>query len=327
MIKPSSSGFRAIATDHSGAGMRIAVRWLLIATLCVGAGACAGSSISPSPEPPARTETTDGRFHLTFEMPKTTWRASETIEGEATLTLSGNDTVAISGSSALFGFAFDSADGTRHIVPIWPADCYPRTLDHGNPMTQTLAGKSGDGWTTAELSDPLLHLTHGDWTITAVSQFSDGSGCATVPHNLTASVPIHVAPDGKTRPPLDTLPPLATLAPIVLGFENSTDLAVTLSMNGTPIEVLNAKVSDKEIRLASLPPLPWVIEVRTTSGRVVLSLTVGPTEASVQAVDGTSWSGKVAEIDLSCGRLRIWTGSHEPSGPVPGSGSPGDCVP
>jgi hypothetical protein len=56
-------------------------------------------------------------------------------------------------------------------------------------------------------------------------------------------------------------------------------------------------------------------------------MTVGLTETPMQAEDGTSWSAKVAEIDLSCGRLRIWTGGHEPSGPVPGSGAPGDCVP
>ena len=125
-------------------------------------------------------------------MPKTTWRATEAIDGTATLSLAGDGSVTISGSSALFGFAFASADGTRHIVPIWQADCVPRTLEPGKPLTTSL-DRSGDGWTAAELSDPLLHLTPGDWTITAVSQFTDGSGCTAVPHNLTAGISIHVS--------------------------------------------------------------------------------------------------------------------------------------
>jgi hypothetical protein len=224
--------------------IKSAVRWLVVFALCASAGACAASASSPSPAPPTRVETSDGRFHLALELPKTTWLTTEAVIGTATLWLSGEGSATISGSSALFGFAFDSADGRRHVVPVWQADCGSRTLEPGNPLTQPLAGKSGDGWATAELSDPLLHLTPGDWTITAVSQFSDGSGCATVPHNLTASIAVHVPPDGTTRPPLSTTPPWPTLAPIVLGIENSTDLAVTLSMNGTPIEVLTSKAAD-----------------------------------------------------------------------------------
>ena len=192
MLKLPFSRFAVVGIDHRGAGLRKAVRWLVVFALCVSAGACTASASSPSPAPPTRVETSDGRFHLSFEMPKTTWRATETIEGEATLTLSGNDTVTISGSSALFGFAFASADGTRHIVPIWQADCGTRTLEPGKPLTTSL-DRSGDGWTAAELSDRLLHLTPGDWTITAVAQFADGSGCAAVPHNLTAGISIHVS--------------------------------------------------------------------------------------------------------------------------------------
>ena len=169
------------------------VRWLVVAALCVGVGDCAASASSPSPAPPTRVETTDGRFHLTFEMPKTTWRATEAIDGTATLSLPGEDSVTISGSSYLMAFALDSADGTRHIVPIWPADCVTRAFEPGKPLTAPLGRRSGDGWTTAELSDPLLHLTPGDWTITAVAQFADGSGCAAVPHNLTAGISIHVS--------------------------------------------------------------------------------------------------------------------------------------
>jgi hypothetical protein len=180
-----------LSTGRRARSIKSAVRWLVVAALCAGVGACAASAGTPAP--PARVETTDGRFHLTFEMPKTTWPATEAIDGTATLSLAGEGSVTISGSSFMIGFAFASADGMRHVVPIRPADCGTRAFEPGQPLTAPLGRRSGDGWTTAELSDPLLHLTPGDWTITAVAQFADGSGCTAVPHNLTASISIHVS--------------------------------------------------------------------------------------------------------------------------------------
>ena len=46
--------------------------------------------------------------------------------------------------------------------------------------------------------------------------------------------------------------------------------------------------------------------------------------------DGTTeMTGTLGRVDLSCGRLSIWAGDAEPSGPAPGSspGNPSDCTP
>jgi len=187
---------RTPLASKPGAGRRArsiksVVRWLVVFALCVSAGACAASASSPSPAPPTRVETTDGRFHLALELPKTTWLTTEAVIGTATLSLAGEGSVTISGSSIVIGFALDSADGTRHVVPIWPADCGTRAFEPGKPLTETL-GRSGDGWTAAELSDRLLHLTPGDWTITAVARFADGTACSGESYTLNAAVLVHV---------------------------------------------------------------------------------------------------------------------------------------
>jgi hypothetical protein len=182
-----------LSADRRARSIKSAVRWLVVFALCVSAGACAASAGTPAPSAPTRVETTDGPFHLSFEMSKTTWRTTEAIDGTATLSLAGDSSVTISGSSFLIGFEFASADGTRHVVPIRPADCGTRAFEPSQPLTAPLGRRAGDGWTTTEQADPLLHLTPGDWTITAVAQFADGSGCTAVPHNLTASISIHVS--------------------------------------------------------------------------------------------------------------------------------------
>ncbi len=112
-----------------------------------------------------------------------------------------------------------------------------------------------------------------------------------------------------------------------LSIANGTILPVTLVVNGTAIETV-APGGYQDPITASLPPLPWVVEARTPSGRLLTSMTV-------HAGDTWSWSlpngeggarGDAARVDLSCGRLDIWTGP-EPIGPAPGTGAPGDCAP
>jgi hypothetical protein len=78
----------------------------------------------------------------------------------------------------------------------------------------------------------------------------------------------------------------------------------------------------------SLPALPWAIEARSPSGRVLTSLTVNSGDVwQVTFPDGSVGSkGDAARVDLSCGRLDIWSGPPL-AGPAPGPGSPGDCAP
>lgn len=117
---------------------------------------------------------------------------------------------------------------------------------------------------------------------------------------------------------------------IGLGVVNQTDLQVSLVVNGALIKTFAPHSFDKTIYMSALPPLPWLVEARTSSGRVLVTMTVSsgdmPEPTQVEG-GGIMRSGKVRSLDLSCGRLRIWTGDYEWSGPVPESGSPGDCVP
>ena len=83
--------------------------------------------------------------------------------------------------------------------------------------------------------------------------------------------------------------------------------------------------------VAALPVLPWTVEARSPSGRVLTSMRVQAKDIWTTARPGGAIesSGAGARVDLSCGSLRIWAGDIMPSGPIPASpaGSPGDCEP
>jgi hypothetical protein len=115
-----------------------------------------------------------------------------------------------------------------------------------------------------------------------------------------------------------------------LGISNGTTLAVSLIVNGKQLATVEPGGSLSASDAARLPDLPWSVEARSPSGRVLTSMSVG-----VGAVSSTTdpegvvhSSGAFGRVDLSCGSLRIWAG-FPPSGPIPASpaGSPGDCVP
>jgi hypothetical protein len=112
---------------------------------------------------------------------------------------------------------------------------------------------------------------------------------------------------------------------IGLGVVNATDLRLNLLVNGTVIETIAPQGADTRIYTSSLPSLPWAVEARTTSGRILGALTV--TAADLQTEPGISSHGAESGVDLSCGQLYMWSGPQEPSWPAPGLGSPGDCVP
>jgi hypothetical protein len=110
-----------------------------------------------------------------------------------------------------------------------------------------------------------------------------------------------------------------TAAPsVVLGVENGTTLEVTIVVNGQSVAVVPARSGLPGI--AGLPTLPWEVEARTPSGRVLTSMLVNVGDVGVNR-------GMFGRIDLSCGRLLIWAGVTRPSGPAPGPGTLGDCAP
>jgi hypothetical protein len=116
-----------------------------------------------------------------------------------------------------------------------------------------------------------------------------------------------------------------------LGIANGTTLTVSLFVNGQLVADSPPNAPGPTIDPNSLPPLPWTVEARSPTGRVLTSMTVEPGEVrTATGPDGQiSYSGTIGRVDLSCGRLTIWAGDAVPSGPAPppSPGSPGDCVP
>jgi hypothetical protein len=116
-----------------------------------------------------------------------------------------------------------------------------------------------------------------------------------------------------------------------LGVANGTTLAVTLFVNGVRVAEFPPRGPEPSFDIAALPALPWTVEARSPSGRVLTSMRVDAKDIWTTARPGGAIesSGAMARVDLSCGSLRIWAGDIMPSGPIPASppGTPGDCEP
>lgn len=112
-----------------------------------------------------------------------------------------------------------------------------------------------------------------------------------------------------------------------LEMNNSTTIPVVLSVNGGVVREFGpgtvANLGQTEIG-----PPPWAAQVRTGSGRVLVELTVNAGDVwGQQNADGSGEAkGDFARVDLSCGRIDIWSG-FQMNGPAPGPGVPGDCDP
>jgi hypothetical protein len=128
---------------------------------------------------------------------------------------------------------------------------------------------------------------------------------------------------------------LPTLAPADerprLGVANGTTLDVTLWVNGVPVARFPAGGPTPEIDMSLMRPLPWLVEARSPTGRLLTSMRVEPGQvwSTTRPDGGREASGAMGRVDLSCGRLTIWAGDFQPSGPAPRqpAGQPGDCVP
>lgn len=107
-----------------------------------------------------------------------------------------------------------------------------------------------------------------------------------------------------------------------LSVNNSTTKALVLVVNGSNVKDLQPG-TQVEVPASGLPPLPWKADVRLPTGRILVSLIV----RAGDVVIGTSGEkGEAARVDLSCGRIDIWSGPPL-LGPAPGPGTPGDCGP
>jgi hypothetical protein len=188
---------------HIGPTHRLAA---VVLALGVVLAACAGEPSapvgSPSAGPAGHASATQGAFQLTFELPRTTYRAGEAIEGLAALAVVGGAPVPFGSSgNGPFTFNFAEVGGPRNVGGLMTADCAPYRLEPGRPMTSAIT-KSG-GWSgddpnapfySAFLADPVIRLPAGDWTITAGATLVEGEGCSGAGRALAAPITVHVTP-------------------------------------------------------------------------------------------------------------------------------------
>jgi hypothetical protein len=166
--------------------------------------ACAGSTPSstlPSSDANAApaAEDVEGPFHLEFTLPRTTWSAGESIEGQSQLSLVGGERVTIVGSGAgVLGFGFAEVGGHRQMGPAWRADCAIHVVAADRPIVSPIrksGGYSDDqpdaAFYRAFFGDPLVHLPVGEWDITAVAEFAEQE-CGGPAHALEATIRVRV---------------------------------------------------------------------------------------------------------------------------------------
>jgi hypothetical protein len=112
-----------------------------------------------------------------------------------------------------------------------------------------------------------------------------------------------------------------------IDIDNGTSLPVTMFVNGRELATI-LPGRHEELPGAALPSLPWKVEAKSPSGRVLLKFRVDPgvVTQTMNADGSTSSRSAGARVDLSCGRLDVYVGAGM-SGPVAGPGVPGDCAP
>jgi hypothetical protein len=109
---------------------------------------------------------------------------------------------------------------------------------------------------------------------------------------------------------------------------NGTTLDVAIRVNGSVREVVAAG-QGATVSAASIGPLPWRVEAVTAGGRVLVAMDVAPGGVWCRDTGGGSreCQGFGGRADLSCGRLDLSAALVPLSGPAPGPGVPGDCLP
>ena len=92
-------------------------------------------------------------------------------------------------------------------------------------------------------------------------------------------------------------PAPATPGAVSLNVRNDTTLAVTIVINGQALGVVlpGGSTSGPALGPSGPPALPWTVEARSPSGRVLTTLTVGPGDVVPKAQSvARSWISPVA---------------------------------
>jgi hypothetical protein len=114
-----------------------------------------------------------------------------------------------------------------------------------------------------------------------------------------------------------------------VGIGNGTTLTVTLVVNDAAVATV-APGREVYIPASQLSSLPWTVEARSPSGRVLASLVVHDGDV-IDNIDPSTGNGSYISrgirVFFSCGSLAIWSGGSGVGGPSEPAGSPGDCAP
>jgi hypothetical protein len=124
--------------DEPSSLARRVLRLCLAGALCLLSVGCGAGATT-------QAGATQGQFRLAFELPRSEWRASDSITGEATLSYlgPGSTSIAASGGGPI-GFNFKEIGGTRHMDWMWLQSLVFFQLSATEPITSSL--KKSVGW-------------------------------------------------------------------------------------------------------------------------------------------------------------------------------------
>jgi hypothetical protein len=181
---------------------RVMRRFALLLALGTLVVSCAAPPPPMSTEPEAkaaRAVEVVGPFTLTFELPKSTWKAGEPITGEASLSVADGAGTIYGSAGEPLHFAFKELTGRRVMGPASDAACARYELAADAPIVAPI-GKSG-GWSDDEpdgafyrdfFTSPDIRLPAGDWVVTASAEFLVGRDCSGPMRTLSAPIVLHV---------------------------------------------------------------------------------------------------------------------------------------
>ncbi len=119
-------------------------------------------------------------------------------------------------------------------------------------------------------------------------------------------------------------------APTALPLEvsNGTTIGVSLWVNGRIFGTVDPG-GQVAIGADALGPLPWLVDLRSGTGRILLGVEVASTAITrTTGPDGqvSLRGGAAGFLDMPCGRLAAWVGPPV-LGPAPEPGFEGPCPP
>jgi hypothetical protein len=145
-----------------------------IAVAAVAAGCGSAPATSPPPPTPVVAEATKGPFVLRLELPKANWESSETITGQATLSLVGVDRVEYGTPTGETFFSYQEVHGNRSAHRLLADYCHTETMEATRPLVTPLQGgqlyeASPSSFQKWFRMGPSLRLPAGAWQITATA--------------------------------------------------------------------------------------------------------------------------------------------------------------